>query len=179
VETPGTTMGTGGKKFQRLRLAHGLSEFNLRVIVTGNGSINPRADIFKHRFSPIIMLASGRVPEKQLRQLRGLADEVMVFGEKQIDLPAALRWLREKWKVKRLLCEGGGALHGAMVRAGLINELHLTICPKIFGGRGAPTFADDGHSVKLVDATPFTFKSAKRIGNELFVVYTAARKAQS
>lgn len=64
VETPGTTMGPGGKKFQRLRLAHGLSEFNLRVIVTGSGSINPRADIFKHRFSPIIMLAS-RPPRKK------------------------------------------------------------------------------------------------------------------
>lgn len=179
VETPGTTMGPGGKKFQRLRLAHGLSEFNLRVIVTGNGSINPRADIFKHRFSPIIMLASERAPEKQLRLLRGLADEVKVFGEKEVDLPAALRWLREKWKVKRLLCEGGGTLHGTMVRAGLINELHLTICPKIFGGRGAPTFADNSQAVKLIDATPFKLKSIKRVGDELFVVYTAAKKAQS
>jgi riboflavin biosynthesis pyrimidine reductase len=81
--------------------------------------------------------------------------------------------------VKRLLCEGGGALHGAMVRAGLINELHLTICPKIFGGREAPTFADDGHAVKLVDAKTFKLKSAKRVGDELFVVYRAARKAQN
>jgi 2,5-diamino-6-(ribosylamino)-4(3H)-pyrimidinone 5'-phosphate reductase len=179
VETPGTTMGPGGKKFQRLRLAHGLSEFNLRVIVTGSGSINPRADIFQHRFSPIIMLASGRAPERQLRLLRSLADEVKVFGDKEIDLPAALRWLREKWKVKRLLCEGGGALHGTMVRAGLINELNLTICPKIFGGRDAPTFADNGHGVKLIDATPFKLKSAKRVGDELFVVYTVAKKGRS
>lgn len=101
----------------------------------------------------------------------------MVFGEKEVDLPAALRWLREKWKVKRMLCEGGGALHGAMVRAGLVNELHMTICPKIFGGRSAPTFADDGNAVKLANATPFKLKSAKRIGDELFVVYTAAKKA--
>jgi 2,5-diamino-6-(ribosylamino)-4(3H)-pyrimidinone 5'-phosphate reductase len=179
VETPGTTMGPGGKKFQRLRLAHGLSEFNLRVIVTNSGSINPHADIFKYRFSPIIILVSERAPEDKLRQLRGLADEVKVFGKKETDLPAALRWLRDKWKVKRLLCEGGGALHGAMVRAGLINELHLTICPKIFGGREAPTFADDGQAVKLVDAKTFKLKSAKRVGDELFVVYRAARKAQN
>lgn len=177
VETPGVTMGPGGKKFQRLRLSRGLSEFNLRVIVTGSGSINPRADLFKYRFSPIIMLASERAPEKELRRLRDLADEVKVFGTKEVDLAAALRWLREKWKVKRLLCEGGGALHGAMVRAGLIHELHLTICPKIFGGRHAPTFADSGHSVKLSEATPFKLKSAKRIGDELFVVYTVAKKA--
>jgi riboflavin-specific deaminase-like protein len=179
VETPGVTMGPGGKKFQRLRLSRGLSEFNLRVIVTGSGSINPRADLFKYRFSPIIMLASERAPEKELRQLRDLADEVKVFGTKEVDLAAALRWLREKWKVKRLLCEGGGALHGAMVSVGLIQELHLTICPKIFGGRDAPTFADSGHSVKLSEATPFKLKSTKRIGDELFVVYTVAKKARN
>jgi riboflavin-specific deaminase-like protein len=178
VEATGVTMGPGGKKFQRLRLACGLNEFNLRVIVTSSGSINPRADIFKRRFSPIIALVSQCAPEKQLRRLRSVADEVKAFGEKEMDLPAALRWLREKWKVKRLLCEGGGALHGALVRAGLINELHLTICPKIFGGREAPTFADDNHTVKLIDAKPFKLKSAKRVGDELFVVFTSAKNAQ-
>ena len=37
-----------------------------------------------------------------------------------------------------LLCEGGGELNDALFRGGLVNELHLTICPKIFGGRHAP-----------------------------------------
>jgi riboflavin-specific deaminase-like protein len=179
VEISGTTLAPGGKKFQRLRLAHGLSEFNLRVIVTGNGSINPGANIFKRRFSTIIMLVTDRAPEKQLRILRSVADEVKVFGGKEIDFPAALRWLREKWKVQRLLCEGGGALHGAMVRAGLVNELHLTICPKIFGGRDTPTFADESKTVKLIDAKSFKLKSAKRVGNELFAVFAKAKKAQS
>jgi 2,5-diamino-6-(ribosylamino)-4(3H)-pyrimidinone 5'-phosphate reductase len=172
VETPGVTMGSGGKKFQRLRLARGLSEYNLRVIVTGNGTINAMADIFKHRFSPIIILTSGRVSEKQLRQLRGLADDVKAFGEDALDLHAALRWLRTKWKVKRLLCEGGGALHGTMIRANLIRELHLTICPRIFGGRLAPTFAEGEGYAKLANAAQFKLNSMKRIGDELFVVLT-------
>lgn len=175
VEAPGVTMGPGGKKFQRLRLTRGLNEYNLRVIVTGSGSIDISADIFKKRFSPIIVLTSGRVPEKQLRLLRDVADEVKGFGESEIDLPTALRWLREKWNVQRLLCEGGGALHGTMVRAGLIDELNLTICPKIFGGRIAPTFAEGRGFAKLADAAQFKFSSMKRIGDELFVVLTKAK----
>jgi len=177
VSASGATMGPGGKKYQRLRVARGLSEYNLRVIVTGSGSMDLDAEIFKHRFSPIIILVSERVSGKRLRELRGVADEVKVMGKNNVDFRTALRWLREEWKVKRLLCEGGGELHGAMVRAGLVNELHLTICPLIFGGRSAPTFANAGSGVKLADAARFTFKSAKRVGDELYAVFTKVKAA--
>jgi riboflavin-specific deaminase-like protein len=177
VETPGVTLGPGGKKFQRLRLARGLAEYSLRVIVSGSGSMDTRAEIFKHRFSPIIVLTSQMASKKGLR-LQGIADEVKVFGEREIDLPAALHWLREKWNVKRLLCEGGGGLHGSLVRAGLMDELHLTICPVLFGGRSAPTIGEGGNVLKLADAVQFRFTSAKRFGDELFVVLKASKKRQ-
>jgi riboflavin-specific deaminase-like protein len=175
VEPRGVTMGPGGKKFQKLRLSRGLSEYNLRVIVTGSGSLNTRADIFKHRFSPIIVLVSERATEKQLRDLSKVADEVKVFGKTDVDLPAALGWLRKKWKVKRLLCEGGSTLHSAMISAGLLQELHLTMCPKIFGGNEAPTIADGRIASKLADAAQFKLKSTKRIGDELFVVFKSVK----
>jgi riboflavin-specific deaminase-like protein len=175
VEAPGVTMGAGGRKYQRLRLARGLAEDNLRIIVTGSGSMNLQADIFKHRFSPIIMLVAEQVSEKRLRELRGVADEVGVFGKMEVDLPAALRWLRKKWKVKRLLCEGGAALHDAVVRAGLLQELHLTICARIFGGNTAPTIAEGGDFVKLANAKQFRLSSAKPVGNELFAVFKTTK----
>jgi riboflavin-specific deaminase-like protein len=174
VEAPGVTMGPGGKRFQRLRLANGLREYNLRVIASGSGSMNLQADIFKHRFSPIIMLVSDRVSEKRLRELRGVADDVAVFGKTEIDLSSALRWLHKKWGVKRLLCEGGSALHDAVIRAGLLRELHLTLCPKIFGGQAAPTIAEGSEVIKLARAAQFKFKSAKQVGNEIFAVFKAA-----
>src|ERR1039458_184969 len=58
-----------------------------------------------------------------------------------LQISSSLNW-RSKWGVKRLLCEGGGELNDALFRAGLVDEIHLTICPKIFGGRTAPTIAD-------------------------------------
>lgn len=175
VEPRGVTMGPGGKKFQRLRLARGLSEYNLRIIVSGSGSMNTQADIFKHRFSPIIVLVSERATEKQLRDLRKVSDEVKVFGKTDVDLPAALGWLRDKWKVKRLLCEGGSTLHSAMISAGLLHELHLTMTPKIFGGNEAPSIADGRIAANLADAAQFKLKSTKRIGGELFAVFKKAK----
>lgn len=171
VETAGVTLGPGGGKFRRLRRARGLSEYNLRVIVSGSSSTNPDADIFRHRFSPIIVLTTENAPKKRLRQLRTVADEVKIFGERLVDFPAAFRWLYKEWNVRRLLCEGGGELHGALLRAGLVDELHLTICPKIFGGHNAPTISEGRGFSVLAAATRFRVKSVRQIGGELFTVF--------
>jgi 2,5-diamino-6-(ribosylamino)-4(3H)-pyrimidinone 5'-phosphate reductase len=171
VEPEGVKLGPGGARYRRLRRRRGLSEYNLRVIASGSGSVDPDADIFKHRFSPIIVLTSRRAPQKNLAVLRTVADDVAVFGRDQIDFRAAFRWLRRKWKIRRLLCEGGGELHGALVCADLVDELHLTVCPVIFGGKHTPTMADGVGLRKLADARQFELKSFKRVENEVFTVW--------
>lgn len=164
-------LGPGGAKYRQQRLRRGLTEYNLRVIVSGAGTIDPGAEIFKHRFSPIIILTTGRTPEAKLKQLRKLAAEVKICGDRELDFGFALRWLREQWNVQRLLCEGGGEINAALFEAGLVNEVHVTLCPIMFGGRNAPTLADGNGFAKLADAARLEIKSQKRIGDELFLVY--------
>jgi riboflavin-specific deaminase-like protein len=171
VDSAPISLGPGPARFRRKRLKRGLAEYNLRVIVSRSGSINLRAQVFQHRFSPIIILTTRRVDAGRLKELRALADVVKICGRNEINFHAAFRWLRKQWRVKRLLCEGGGELNDAVFRAGLVDELHLTICPKIFGGRRAPTIAD-GHGLRLLaGATRFRLKSTHRNGNELFTVF--------
>ena len=175
VELSRAILGPGGAKYQRERLRRGLNEYNLRVIVSGSGSIDPESEIFKHHFSPILILTTQRAGERRLKKLRALG-EVKICGKKEINFHVALGWLRTKWNVKRLLCEGGGELSGALFRAGLVDELHLTISPKIFGGHNAPTIADGEGFQKLAGAASLKLKSMKRVGDELFLVYTVAPK---
>ena len=170
VEISRSILGTGGETFRRRRLENGRSEFNLRIIVSGSGSIDPQAEIFKKRFSPIIVLTSHRASGKKLARLHQLADEVQICGERAINFRAALRWLRTKWNVKRLLCEGGGELNEALFRAGLVDEINLTICPKVFGGRTAPTIAGGQGFAHLAGAEKFELTSIKRKKGELFTV---------
>jgi riboflavin-specific deaminase-like protein len=170
VEISNSILGTGGEKFRRRRLKNGLAKYNLRVIVSGSGSINPAADIFRNRFSPIIILTTARISRAKLKKLRALADEVKICGREQINFRAALRWLRKKWQVKRLLAEGGGELNDALFRAGLVDEIHLTICPKIFGGRTAPTIADGLGADDLKSAIGFQLESIRLVNGELFTV---------
>jgi riboflavin biosynthesis pyrimidine reductase len=103
--------------------------------------------------------------------LRKLADSVRITGEREIHFRSALRWLGRAWKVRRLLCEGGGELNGALFREGLVDELHLTICPKVIGGRDAPTIADGEGATRLASAARLKLHSMKRIRDELFLVW--------
>ena len=172
IEISQSILGNGGEKFRRQRLAHGLAEYPLRVIVSGSGSIDPDAKIFQKRFSPVIVLTTRQTSVEKLRRLATRADVVKICGETEINFAAALRWLRTEWNVKRLLCEGGGDVNDALFRAGLVDEINLTICPKIFGGRMAPTIAEGLGFQKLAQAENFKIQSLKRFKDELFTVFS-------
>ena len=158
-----------------MRLERGFPYNNLRVIVSGSASLNPRADVFRHRFSPIIVLTTERATAGRLKALRAVADCVAVFGRKDLDFSAAFHWLRKEWKIKRLLCEGGGELDAPLLRLGLVDEIYHTVCPLIFGGRNAPTMVDGAGVGSVRDAIRVRLKSVKRIGQELFLVYQIRR----
>ena len=177
VDLAPITMSAGAAKYRRLRKRRGLAEENLRIVVSRRGTVDPNAELFRHRVSPIIILTTELAGKKRLDRLRTVVDDVHVCGRSEIEFTKALAWLRTEWRVKRLLCEGGGELNGALFRGSLVNELHLTICPMIFGGRNAPTLSDGIGIEKLVDAAQFQFKSMKRIGDELFTLFTLRRTA--
>ena len=48
--------------------------------------------------------------------------------------------------MKRLLLEGGGGSNGAFLRAGLVDELNLVLCPAVDGAKGAPSVFDSAES---------------------------------
>jgi riboflavin biosynthesis pyrimidine reductase len=131
--------------------------------------------VFAARFSPILVLTTARAGAARLRRLAAVADEVIVAGKAALDFTAALAHLRRHWGVRRLLCEGGGELNDALFRADVVDELHLTICPFIFGGREAPTLADGLGLGRLAAARQFRLARRRRVGDELFCVFARAR----
>ena len=179
LEMEGATLGNGGEKYRRLRLRRGLAEYPLRIIASGSGSIRPDAAIFRHHFSPIILLTTERAPASRLAALRRVAEMVMIVGQRAVDFPAALQSLRRDWNVRRLLCEGGGELNDALFRAGLVDEIHLTVCPRIFGGAAAPSIAGGTGFARLADAARFRVRSVRQHGDEAFLVLRRQEKAKA
>jgi riboflavin biosynthesis pyrimidine reductase len=64
--------------------------------------------------------------------------------EGRVDLPTLLRQQRDNG-VRALLCEGGPTLHRSLQELGLVDELFLTIAPKL-AGDGSPNLLNGGLS---------------------------------
>jgi 2,5-diamino-6-(ribosylamino)-4(3H)-pyrimidinone 5'-phosphate reductase len=59
-----------------------------------------------------------------------------------VDLGAALLKIRSRLGATSVLCQAGGGLNGALLRAGLVDELHVITVPALVGGLGTPSVMD-------------------------------------
>jgi len=95
---------------------------------------------------PIVVVLTERVTDAHLAGLRGDGVSYFFAGERELDLALALDILNRELGIKRLLIEGGGTANGAFLRAGLVDEISLAICPAVDGAKGAPSIFDSRDS---------------------------------
>jgi riboflavin biosynthesis pyrimidine reductase len=91
---------------------------------------------------PIVVVLTQQVSDAHLAGLRHDRVSYIFAGEREIDLGLALEILNRELGLERLLLEGGGGSNGAFLRAGLIDEISLAICPAVDGAKGAPSIFD-------------------------------------
>jgi 5-amino-6-(5-phosphoribosylamino)uracil reductase len=80
---------------------------------------------------------SGQVP-RDLPLFTDTPERVLVLEGAELTLSDALLTLRQLHGVESLLCEGGPTLFGALLAAGLVDELFLTLAPSLVGGASGP-----------------------------------------
>jgi 5-amino-6-(5-phosphoribosylamino)uracil reductase len=165
-------LDAGPPRFQRLRLRRGLAEQPTRVVVSGSCHLPDGLRILQPSPAPLIVLTTSRAPLHRLSRLESRGVHCARFGRRELDLKAALQWLRTRHDIRRLLVEGGSQLNASLLRAGLVDELYLTLCPIVFGGSEGPTLANEQRLVPLTRAVPAKLCSVRRVGAELFLKYT-------
>jgi len=90
----------------------------------------------------VIAILSEQVSPEYLAFLQAQRVSYLFAGTHSIDLSTALTKLATTFHIKTLLLEGGGKINGAMLQAGLIDELSLLLAPIADGTNGTPTLFD-------------------------------------
>ncbi|MCA9512033.1 MAG: dihydrofolate reductase family protein, partial [Myxococcales bacterium] len=73
-----------------------------------------------------------------------------------------------------VLCEGGGGLAAGLLRAGLVDEIHWLVAPKLLGGDARPALAALGLG-RLRDAVALEDVAVRRLGDDVHVHGTTAQ----
>ncbi len=112
---------------------------------------------------PILVILTEAVPDRHLAGLRADGVSYIFAGKTEIDLAAALETLNRELGIERIMLEGGGGANGALLRAGLIDELSLVICPVIDGSTGGPIVFNSGDT----DLGPAPIESMTLVSHEV------------
>lgn len=124
------------EKRRAARIAAGKPEYPVKVTITRSGNIDSEMK-FWHYGGQKLAYTTDAAAEKLRDRLSGLA-EVISLGP-DIDFGDLLDDL-ELRGIHRLMVEGGGQVHTALLSQGLADEIHLAIAPLIVGDAAAPQF---------------------------------------
>ncbi len=91
------------------------------------------------------------------------------FGEDSVDFDALAVHLFDNG-VRNLLVLGGSEINAQFFRAGLVDEIFLTLAPKIKLGRDVPTIAD-GEPLARAEIQKFSLIETHQVEDELFLRY--------
>ena len=133
------------------------------VVLDAHGKIGwGRSDIGG---DPIVVVLSESASDAHLAGLRGEGVYYIFAGKTEIDLALTLDILNRELGVKRLLIEGGGATNGAFLRAGLLDEINVVVCPAVDGTKGAPSAFDvgDAQTDQRAPIKAMTLESSKTL----------------
>jgi riboflavin biosynthesis pyrimidine reductase len=139
------------------------------AVVTARASIDPTSPLLTDTSVPPIVLTTSSASAERRAALAAAGADVVVAGEVEVDLAVALRALDERG-LRRVDCEGGPALFGSLVAADLVDELCLTIAPKLVAG-GSGRIAHG----PVVPPRDMTLVSALHHGSALLLRYRRVR----
>ncbi len=100
----------------------------------------------------VVVLLGADVPDAHLAELAGDGVSYIVSDAREIDFAAALETLAEAFGISTLLLEGGGGINGALLAAGVVDELQVLVAPALDGGdkvEGIVTLGAEGLAGKV------------------------------
>lgn len=159
---------TVDESLAKRRRERGLKEQPLSIILTASGDIPPDRKVFRSGEGNVLVLAGAAAERKNLAKLSGTA-AVITVAESRVPAPEkVLETLTDGFGVRRLLVEGGPSVNRAFLEACLVDELFITLVPKIVGGD--PRFLVEGGPLPQDAASPHLI-SILLSDEELFLRY--------
>jgi len=142
----------------------------VRVLVDASLAVSANARLFRGADAAQTWLLTRRGHASAVlarRSARGARVLALPARGPHLDLGKALAALAREG-LTELLVEGGGGLAAALLRAGLVDELHWLAAPSLLGAEGRPAVAALGIA-RLAERPALDVLEVRRLGEDLYV----------
>lgn len=143
----------------------------MRIVVDRNLEMSPDARVLE---GGNVLVFCAREERDRSARLRAAGAEVVALPDPggKVDLPAMMRELGRR-ELNELHVESGNRLNGALLRAGVVDELLIYLAPQLLGDAARGMF-DLGVLVGLEQRVALNFRDIRRIGPDLRIVARVA-----
>jgi riboflavin-specific deaminase-like protein len=150
------------------RTERGLTPEPLAVIVTRSGDVPVDIPLFGEPEARVVVFTPT-----DLDTSRCTAQvEVVRLDPGELTMTTAFRRLTSEFGVRTLLCEGGPTVFGALLHEDLVDELFLTVSPRLAGGGSEAAIT---HGPPLPELLHLTLLWALEREGSLFLRYAVSR----
>ncbi len=136
-----------------------------RFVASRSGKVDPFCNFFTDDPSRAFVVTSIKNAESVPEDAQAIC-----VGTDELDFEELLGIMHQEMNIKLLLVEGGSDLNAQLFKLGLVDEIFLTVAPKIRLGANIPTIAD-GEPLDRSAIQNFLLVSSIQVENELFLRY--------
>ena len=134
VDDPRLTVRLAAKQVRR--------KHPVRIIIDSTGKIPLDSRVLRTASKVKTIVAVTELAHTDtINKIEKMGAVVIVSGKKIVNLKNVLSTVK-KMGIKKILVEGGGEINWSFFSQGLVNELIVTIAPRIVGGRQATTLVE-------------------------------------
>jgi 2,5-diamino-6-(ribosylamino)-4(3H)-pyrimidinone 5'-phosphate reductase len=144
-----------------------------RIIIDSTARIPLQSKILKSadRIKTIVAVTRSAKTTK-IKKIQSTGATIIVAGTKYVDLRIIFAQLN-KMGFKKILVEGGGEINWSVLKLGIVNELIVTIAPRIVGGRSATTIVEGNGYSKISEGIKMKLeKIVRQDAGEIVVYYS-------
>lgn len=167
----GTTLSVSDPQLLEERKKRSQSPQPVQIVVSKSGNLNPAWRFFQQPVPRwLLTIPDGAKLWRDLPEFeRILVTHSTKENNASIDWIVVFKQLK-KLGMNRLAVLGGGELIASLIAMNLIDELWLTVCPIIFGGKTAPTLVE-GEGFLQSEGKELKLLEVQQIEAELFLHY--------
>ena len=117
---------------------------------------------------PVIVAYAKENPEKEKALLQAGVELISAGRDGRVDLAVLMRELGKR-KIDSVLVEGGGAIHGSLLKSGLVQKIYCYLAPKLIGGREAGSPVEGDGFSRMKDALPVKEMEILPLGEDICI----------